>query len=460
VEVSLIFKRHQQYFIGLFALLCLLAATPVAAFAKGPGQTSSITYPIVKRDSLLNGLQFITLEKPSTGTVSLRVRIGSGSLFDLAGKGGLANLTAAMLLRGGGGLSAKNIEDTVEQSGLTVKLNVSWDATDIEISGPVDATDTMFDLLGRLVITPNFDQKEFDGLMAQRLEAMKAEGTSETEALRRKACEAVFGTHPFGRPAFGTVESLKQISRQDILYYHRKFYLANNALLIVSGDVTAETVTRLARSKLGAWKKGDKVEPLFRPPEVHQARRVLVFDRPESTASQAIIGQIGISRRAKDYFAAMVMSEILRAALNKAQADTFALDFEPRMVEGVMFLRVKPASGNLIAAIEQAQSLLTSLQAAAPTNEQVEAAKALLIARYAENLRSNPGEILFDVELYNLGRDYLITYADRVNLITPAEVHQAAQKYLRPQAVAIVIAGNAKAMESDLKKLGNVTITP
>jgi zinc protease len=84
----------------------------------------------------------------------------------------------------------------------------------------------------------------------------------------------------------------------------------------------------------------------------------------------------------------------------------------------------------------------------------------LLVARYAEHLKSNPADVLFDVELYGLGRDYLITYADRVNLITPAEVQKAAQKYLKPQTVAIVIAGNAKAMEGDLKKLGNVTITP
>jgi zinc protease len=429
-------------------------------FGRSFGQTSGITYPIVKRDSLLNGLQFITLEKPGTGSVSLRVRVGSGALFDLAGKGGLSYLTAGMLLKGGGGLTAKNVEDTVEQSGLTVKVNVSWDATDIEIGGPVDAVETMFDLLGRLVITPTFDQKELDALIAQSGATLKSETANETEALRRKACEAVFGSHPFGRPVHGTAESLKLIGKQDLLYYHRKFYLANNALLIVAGDVTAETVTKLSRSKLGAWKKGDKVAPMFRPPEAQTARRILVYDKPDSTASQAIIGQIGVSRRSQDYFAAMVLSEILRAGLSKQQADTFTLDFEPRTIEGILFVRVKPTNGNLISSIEQVQGLLSSLQTSVPTTEQVETAKALLIAKFAEQLKSNPADVLFDVELYNLGRDYLITYADRVNLITPAEVQQAAQKYLKPQTVAIVIAGSAKAMEGDLKKLGNVTITP
>jgi zinc protease len=454
----LVFKRHLQFFVSLIALLCVITGGTSQGYGKG--QSSGITYPIVKRDSLLNGLQFITLEKPGTGTVSLRVRVGSGALFDLAGKGGLAYVTAGMLLKGGGGLTGKNVEDTVEQAGLTISINVNWDATDIEISGPVDALDTMFDLLGRLVITPTFDQKEFESLIAQRTTALKAENTSETDILQRKASEMVFGSHPFGRPVHGTAESLKQISKQDLLYYHKKFYLANNAFLIVSGDVTAEAVTKLSRSKLGAWKKGDKVPPAFRPPEVYTARRIVVIDKPDVTASQAIIGQVGISRRAQDYFAAIVLSEILRAGLTKQQADNVSMEFEPRIVDGTLFIRLKPANSNLIASLEQAQGLLSTLQTTPPSTEQVEAAKALIISRYAERMKSNPADILFDVELYGLGRDYLITYADRVNLITPADVQQVAQKYLKPQAVAIVIAGNAKALEGDLKKLGNVTITP
>ncbi len=441
------------------AAICMCADSFAPAYARLKGQASGITYPIVKRDSLLNGLQFITLEKPGSGSVSLRVRVGSGAMFDLAGKGGLANITAAMLLKGGGGFTAKNVEDTVEQLGMSLKLRVNWDATDIEISGPVDSLEAMFDLLGRLVITPTFDQKELEALIAQRSAALKAESGNEAEVMSRKAAELVFGSHPFGKPVQGTADSLKQIGRQDLLYFHKKFYLANNALLIASGDVTAEAVTKISRAKLGSWKKGDKVAPMFRPPETQTARRIVVLDRPDTKSPQAVLWQVGISRRAQDYFAALVMSEVLRANLTKQAGEKFSLEFEPRMIEGVLSLRVKSSNDDLILSIDQALNLMSSLQSAAPSAEQVEAAKALLLAKYAENLKSEPTEVLFDVELYGLGRDYLITYVDRIRGITAAEVQQAAQKYLKPQAVAIVIAGQAKVLENDLKKLGNVTIT-
>jgi len=87
-----------------------------------PSQSSPFVLPIVKRDSLLNGLHLITLEQQNTGTVAAHLRINSGGLFDLAGKGGLADLTAGMLLKGCGGLNAKNVADTIEQLGMTVSI--------------------------------------------------------------------------------------------------------------------------------------------------------------------------------------------------------------------------------------------------------------------------------------------------------------------------------------------------
>ncbi|HXU08591.1 MAG TPA: hypothetical protein VN743_06310, partial [Blastocatellia bacterium] len=116
------------FLVEIFPNLC------TCAFAQG----SSFVLPVVKRDSLLNGLQLITIEQPKTGSVSAHLRINSGALFDLSGKGGLADLTAGMLLRGGGGLNAKAVSDTVEQLALTVRVTTGWDSTDIIINGPSD----------------------------------------------------------------------------------------------------------------------------------------------------------------------------------------------------------------------------------------------------------------------------------------------------------------------------------
>jgi len=420
--------------------------------------------PIVKRDSLLNGLHLITLERQNTPTVAAHLRINSGALFDLAGKGGLADLTAAMLLKGCGGLSAKNVADRIEQGGLTVSISSGWDSTDIVMGGPSDSLEEIFDLLGRLLTTPSFDQNELDALKAAHQAAMTQEGSNDAVAAQRKAQEAIFGTHPFGHPARGTPESIGQIARQDLIYFHNRFYIANNAELVVSGDVAAEQVTRLARAKLGSWKKGEKVPPTFKSLEAQPERRVFILDRTDEQPAQAAIAQIGFSRRAEDYFAGMIMTEVLRDQVSKIASvhagTTIETSLEPRQLAGPLMVRIKAAPSDLAGDLDVLLDVMSSMQASLVTNDRVESAKAKLIGSMADRLKTTAGaaEVILDIETFGLGKDYVIGFADRVNALTPTDVQRAAQSYFKPKAVAIVIAGSASRFETPMKKIGTVSL--
>lgn len=427
-------------------------------------QTSRLVVPVVKRDSLLNGLQLITLEQPGTGSLSAHLRINSGSLFDLAGKGGLADITAGMLLRGAGGLTARNMADSVEQLGLTVHITTGWDSTDIVIGGPADSLDAILDLLARLLITPAFDQKELDALKSSQIAGLTKESQNDPVVVRRKALEIQYGSHPFGRPARGTAETIKQITRQDVIYFHNRFYIANNSEVIVSGDAMAEQVTRLARSKLGPWKKGEKVAPTFKAADTPAGRRILILDRGEEVPARAAIAQAGVSRRADDYLATVVMADVLSTqilSLTAAHSDTsVSSDLEARLLAGPWVLTLQSAPADIAGYVEVITDTMTRMPANLPATDRVEAAKARLIAGMAERLKTTEGaaELILDIDTYGLGRDYIINFADRVGAISPADVQRAAQTHLKPQLIAIVMAGPAVRLEAPMKKMGTVTV--
>jgi predicted Zn-dependent peptidase len=136
-----VFQLGSRIFLAFLLAFCTLFINPAIIILKANSQSESLTLPIIKRDALLNGLQLLTLETPGSGSISLKVRVNSGAMFDLVGKGGLADLTAGMLLRGGGGYASSAIEETVKQFGLRINISVNWDATDIEFSGPADAAE-------------------------------------------------------------------------------------------------------------------------------------------------------------------------------------------------------------------------------------------------------------------------------------------------------------------------------
>jgi predicted Zn-dependent peptidase len=220
----------------------------------------------------------------------------------------------------------------------------------------------------------------------------------------------------------------------------------------------------MARSKLGAWRKGEKVPPSFRPPETQPARRVFILDRSEEQAARAAIAQIGLSRRGEDYLAAVVMTDVLSQQVSKITAahagTTVETDLEARLLAGPLFVNIKSVPSDLTGDLDVVLDTMARMRTGPPSGDRVEAAKAKLIASMAERLKTPEGAagIILDIETYGLGRDYIITFADRVTAITPADVQRAAQSYLKPQSVTIVIAGPAGRFETPMKKVGTVAV--
>ena len=447
----------------LTIIALVLLSTPCAGSLIGPQAPSGqagLTMPVVKSDSLLNGLRLMLIENTSSADLRLHLRVNSGAMFDLAGKGGLADLTAGMLLRGGGGLSAKNVEETVQHLGVRISVTTGWDATDIVMTGPAGNFESMLDLCAKLAVNPGFEQTELEALKRSRIELLKRDSANAGESLKHKALGELFGSYPFGHPERGTSDTVSKVDRGDLVYYHNRFYLPNNSELMITGETTLEEVTRLSRAKLGAWRKGDIVPATFRQPELPGGLKLVVVNDPISRIAKAIIAQPGFSRRANDYYAAAVLTEVL-AASNKRLAASMGADVSietsahARYLAGPILIAVQSPTDKLHAALDAVMKTLNAFKGGRVDAQEVESAKQRVIEAFNGRLRTPAGieEALLENELYGLGRDYVIRFEERVSAVTSADCAQAAQKYLMPQNSVIAALGTAKEIEPALKRL-------
>ena len=135
-------------------------------------------------------------------------------------------------------------------------------------------------------------------------------------------------------------------------------------------------------------------------------------------------------------------------------------DLEARMLAGPWVINLKAPAADLAGYIDVIVDTMTRMPASQPAAERVEAAKAKLIAAMAERLKTTEGTaaLILDIETYGLGRDYVVNLADRVSAVSAADVQRAAQAHLKPQSMAIAIAGPASRFETALKKVGAVTV--
>src|SRR5215468_10516023 len=113
-------------------------------------------YSDVRRDSLLNGLQIITLERAADANVKCDLIIRAGSMFDLAGKSGMAALTQESLLA-----VNPQLKDEIESLQGKIDWGLDWDTTWFHIETPASGFDTVFEILGRLLVVENIRPDAF-----------------------------------------------------------------------------------------------------------------------------------------------------------------------------------------------------------------------------------------------------------------------------------------------------------
>lgn len=434
-------------------------------------QTRS-TASLPKWESLLNGLSIAIVERPGAETVTARLIIKSGAAFDLAGKAGLASFTADMLAMGAEGLSRQNIEGLLDKTKSKLAVNTGWDATTITITTTPMNLDLALELLGKLVATPSFSDVEFQDLKKKRIEEIKKAQADAAQTAADVFADELYGYYPYGHTILGTPESLARITRGDLILFHRRHYLANNAALAVVGGASFEDAMSAVRSGLGRLLKGAPPPSTFKPPQPLAATRVVLVDKPDAQFSQVVFGHFGISRTDEKYFAVRMMNYILGGSLESrlskrlinelGYTKSINSNFDARALGGPFTISAVIENRQVYDAIVESLKIVELFRKGEITPAELQSAKDYFINSYNSSIASDEGlaQELTDIELYRLGRDYIINYAQRIGSITTEDIKQAAAVKLRPDVMLISVVGSAAQLQESLKKLGPVEVIP
>lgn len=468
--------------LRLFAPLCVcvfaLASSLVAQQvdrSKPPavGPAPSLKLPPIAKRTLANGLQVWVIGVHKVPTVHLELAIRTGVAADPAGKFGLASLTADMLDEGAGSRSALQVSDEVDFLGASLETTATADSTYVELHVPVARLGDALPIMADVVMRPTFPEAELKRLREERL-ATLLEMEDDPEQLVTVAFpRLVFGQqHRYASPIMGTAASLKSITVADLKAFHAAQFNPANAVLVVSGDVAAETIVPQIERALGSWKSpaAAKVTPV---PQARQlaARKIYLIDKPGAAQSQIRIGWVGVARSTPDYFPLRVLNTILGEAFtsrlnnNLREVHGYAYGassrFDMRLSAGAFYAAAGVQTDKTSESVKEFFNELTRIHEPVPAAE-LEKAKnylALLMPRSFETTRGT-ADALAQAWIYDLPADYYTTYADRVRAVTSGDVQRVADKYIQSDKLAVVIVGDRKTIEPGLKalNLGALTI--
>jgi zinc protease len=431
------------------------------------GPTPEFTPPPVTRRTLSNGLEVLIAERHSLPILTLNLVVQGGDTLVPAGKEGLASMTAELLTEGTTSRDALGLAGALSEIGASIDANGKLESSTLSLTTLTKHTARALELYSDVLLHPSFPAKELARVRPQRLAILRHQ-LDDAESISGVVFPRVlYGQeHPYGRPDLGTPKSIRALTRDDIVGFHRRLFLPNNASLIVVGDTTPEAITAALEEALKGWKPG--AAPGAALPEPRGARGVTVYlvDKPAAAQSVLAVGQVGAPRGTPDYFPLTVMNAILggqfssRINLNLREEKGYSYGahshFSFRLGPGPFEAGGAVDSRFTREALVELIKELTDITGPRPvTDAELAFAKDRIIRGFPNKFETTFGVAgtLADLVLYHLPADYFTTYPSKVEAVTKADVDRVARTYLDPSRMTILVVGDRAKVDPGLRSL-------
>jgi predicted Zn-dependent peptidase len=432
---------------------------------KGAG-TPRVDLPDIQKATLKNGLKVWLVEGHELPLAAFNLVINNGSDTDPAAKAGLASLTADVLDEGTKSRTALEIAEELDFLGANLGSNAFTDGSSVTLSCMAKHLERSLKVYADVLVNPTFPQKDFDRLKQQRLTGLLQQKDRPTTIASLAFNKVLYGdAHPYGMNSTGSEESLKGMTRDDIVAFYETYYRPNNATLIVVGDVKLKSIVSMLEKLLTNWKPGTTPKTTLTPPSPIASRKLYLIDKPGAPQSEVRIGAPAVARNTPDFFALQLMNRVLggqfASRLNMNLREKHGFTYGAR--SGFTFNK-QPGPFVASAGVTTAKTDSSMREffyeidrtfADGVTAEELEFVKKGMAGNFALTFET-PAQIagqLQNIVLYNLPENYFETYLQNINNVTLDQVKQAAKKYLDSSKMAVVIVGDLKVIRDGLDKL-------
>ena len=427
------------------------------------GPDPEIKFGTPKTFKLKNGIQVLVVEDDKLPVVTYSLRIDRNPIFD-GEKVGVSSILSAMLGNGTTSIPKDDFNEEVEFLGASISVTFGGGSANTLTKNNA----RVLELWSDAIINPLLTEEEFDKEKTKLLESLKSD-VNNIDAISSRVSSALsYGkNHPYGE--FTTEQSLKNVEFSDVIEYHSKYNIPNNAYIVVVGDVKAKDLKAILKEKFEPWKKGKlpvNPEPIYT--DNVGLTEVNFIDVPSATQSTVIFtNNTPLKQTDEDYFAALLANQVLGGGS-----------------EGYLFKNLRDDNGWTYGAYSGLGSNrygVSRFTAEAKVRNSVTDSTVTEIVKEISRIRTENvdpqrlkdvkaaylGNFIFSTEraatvasfalgqkLNNLPDDYYETFIENINKVTAQDLKKAANKYFKLGNTRIIIVGRGSEVVSGLEEIG------
>ncbi|MFT5286045.1 MAG: zinc protease [Planctomycetota bacterium] len=439
-----------------------------------PAPQAAFRSPSVWHAQLANGINVTGTKYTELPIAQLNLYVPAGKMYEAKAKQGISSITAELLNEGTHAMTTTELTEALDAIGARLSIR----ATSEEIGFSVNVLEKYLPqavaILKDIVLTPRFDEEDFNRIKDDRLVSIGARGDAISSTSRRAFDRLMFGDTLRGASAAGTEASVSALTRDDVTEFWSTHGIAAGARMTFVGGLNAEELAASVSGLTSQWRVNETgTMPASFVPEdsIEQATpSVYLIDKPGAAQSQVRVGQTSVATNDPDYYPLFILNYILggsfssRINLNLREDKGYTYGARSNFTGGILPGTFVTSSGvrgdvtkeSLVEIMKELNMILDGV-----TQDELDFTKKALIqsaSRQYESIRALSG-LLNDISRYGFADDYLEQRQLLLNEISIGDLKALARKHLTPDKMVILVVGDREKVESGLIELGYGDVT-
>ena len=427
------------------------------------GPTPKIKLEKPEEFKLKNGIKVLVVENHKLPRVSYSLRIDNNPIIE-GEKAGVTSLLGSILGNGTTTISKDDFNEEIDFLGASLNIGFNGGFA----STLTRNNERVVELMADAVINPLLSEEEFNKEKNKLIEGLKVDKKSLDAIAGRVGGALSYGkNHAYGE--FITEETLNNITFEDILEYHKKYFKPNNSYLVVIGDVDYKEIKSMISDKFGAWKKGKShTDPIPTLTPNVSLTEINFIDLPTATQSSiSVTNNVDLKMGDEDYHIALITNNILGGGgegylfKNLREEHGYTYGAYSRLGSdryGVARFRAYAKVRNMVtdSAVTEIVKEIVRIRTEAVDAEHLKDVKANYVGSFIRRLESpqSVANYALNIKLNDLPKDFYETYLEKINAVSASDVKRVANKYYKLANTRIIVVGKGSDVVANLEEVG------
>ena len=405
----------------------------------------------IKNWTTKNGSRVYFVESHKLPVVDINIMFTAGSVRDTEETNGLASMTNHLMFSGSAGIGEQELMNSFADIGAQVGSNFNRDQSSFSLRTLSDKKTKAIDLFKLVLHKPDFDQNIL-ARETKRYVANISQAETMPEAIAtKKFMKSIYGNHPYGFPSSGTIDSLNRIKSTDLKNFYSNYYIANQAVIVIVGDVSNKQAKLIAEELSNGLPINKNIKDI---PDVKKVTKQDVRISHPAKQDHLYFGTPIMKRNDPDFFPLYVGNHILGGSgfgsrlteeIREKKGLVYSVYsyFMPLFKKGPFEVALQTSKDQVGEALSLVKNTIQNFIDKGPSEKELQASKDNITGGFALRFGSNK-KIMNYVSMmafYNYPLDYLKTFTDKINAVTVSQITTAFKKRVDLNEFSTVIVG-------------------